>query len=735
MNRSSSSRRQRQADLREMLAVRILVCDGAMGTMLQAAGVPLDLSLPELNVSRPDLVGAVHGAYIAAGADIIETNTFGAGRTRLLRYGLEDRVAEFNRAAVQVAKAAVSASGRQVLIAGSVSPATPPSSRGRIAAAALRDAFREQVQALAESGVDFVIFETFGSLDELVEAISAAKEVDSALPLVAQMTFLDDGKTLAGESPAEVARGLEGRDLAAMGANCTLGPQGLLDILGELAKHTSLPLAAQPNAGSPSFVDGRFQYTADPAYFARYSARYAELGGALIGGCCGTTPAHVEAVASAVKGLRPVQPQATRQSTASSATVADFGAPEASSSLLERLQAGTFVTIAEMSPPAAGAAEQAVRSATQLHAAGCDAVLISPPNSPRAQLSPTSIAVLTQQRVEGIEAVLTVATWEKSVMGLQADLLGAYAFGIRNVVCRTGTPPLVGDYPNTGGFWDVDSVELIQLLKSLNEGKDRHGIPLAQPTAFTVGARINPAATDSEREVLDARRKLDAGADFFITPPVFDVAALDRLLDAVGVPENFPVLMGVMPLRDYRHAEFLHHEVPGMSLPPSVLERMLAAGEDAPEMGQEIARELIATLRGDTRIKGVTPERNADGNGRQVAFDTHPPHRLERGRRRRARRHERLPRLDHLPPARERQPAASRRDLRPPRRPCAAGRRCRVDHRGALGADPAPRPAARRLTAAGVARPASRRQPDDRRRPRLEPDGGVRRPRAADDGG
>ncbi|MGE0060033.1 MAG: bifunctional homocysteine S-methyltransferase/methylenetetrahydrofolate reductase [Dehalococcoidia bacterium] len=605
MNRNSPSRRQRQSDLREMLASRILVCDGAMGTMLQAAGVPLDLSLPELNVSRPDLVGAVHGAYIAAGADIIETNTFGACRTRLLRYGLEDRVAEFNRAAVQVAKASVNTAGRPVLIAGSVGPATPPSSRGRIAPTALRDSFREQIEALAESGVDLILFETFGSLDELVEAISAAREVDAALPLVAQMTFLDDGKTLAGESPAEVARSLEGRDLAAMGANCTLGPQGLLDILRELAKYSSLPIAAQPNAGSPSFVDGRFQYTADPAYFARYAARYAELGGTLIGGCCGTTPAHVEAVAAAVKGLRPVQPEAAKLTTNGGETAIDFSTQEASSTLLEKLASGSFVTIAEMAPPAGGAADQAVRSASMLRAAGCDAVLISPPNSPRAQLSPTSIAVLAQQRVEGLEAILTVATWEKSVMGLQADLLGAYAFGIRNVVCRTGVPPLLGDYPNTGGFWDVDSVELIQLLKSLNEGKDRHGISLAQPTAFTIGARINPAATDAEREVLDARRKLDAGVDFFITPPVFDVAALDRLLDAVGLPENFPVLMGVMPLRDYRHAEFLHHEVPGMSLPPTVLERMLAAGDNAATAGQEIARELIQQLRNDSRVRGV----------------------------------------------------------------------------------------------------------------------------------
>ncbi len=583
-----------------------------MGTMLQAAGVPLDLSLPELNVSRPDLVGAVHGAYIAAGAEIIETNTFGACRTRLARYGLEDRVAEINRAAVQVARTAVGASDRNVLIAGSVSPATPPSSRGRIATAALRDAFREQISALQEGGVDLVIFETFGNLDELLEAISAAKDVDSALPLIALMTFLDDGKTLAGESPAEVARALDGLDLAAFGANCTLGPQGLLEIVRQLSLHTSMPLAAQPNAGSPSFVDGRFQYTADPAYFARYASRYVDIGAALVGGCCGTTPGHVEAVASAVKGMRSTPVRSTRPADDRSATPAVPGEPKAESSLMEKLESGTFVVVAELAPPPGGAADQAVRSAALLKEAGCDAVLVSPPNSPRAQVSPTSIAVLAQQRVQDLETILTVATWEKSVMGLQADLLGAYAFGIRNVLCRTGVPPLLGDYPNTGGFWDVDSVELIRLLHKLNQGRDRHGIDLAQPTAFVIGARINPAALDPEREVEDARRKIDAGVDFLITPPVFDISALDKLLDAIDLPENFPILVGVMPLRDFRHAEFLNHEVPGMSLPESVMERMASAGPDAAAEGQAIARELMQRAREDARVRGVVLSSSAN---------------------------------------------------------------------------------------------------------------------------
>jgi homocysteine S-methyltransferase len=272
---------------------------------------------------------------------------------------------------------------------------------------------------------------------------------------------------------------------------------------------------------------------------------------------------------------------------------------------MQRLASKDFVVIGELGPPTGGGVDQAVRDAEVLQEEGATAVLIGTTSSPRAQVSPTSLAVLVQQRVPDLEAILTVATWEKSVMSLQADLLGAYAFGVRHVICRTGTPPLLGDYPNAGGFWDVDSVELIQLLHGLNEGHDRHGIPLAQPTAFVVGARINPSADDAEREIADARRKIEAGADFLITPPVYDVGALERLMDAAKVPPELPVLLGVMPLRDFNHAEFLQHEVAGVSLPDAMIERMWKAREDAPAIGREIARELIDEARKSGRLRGV----------------------------------------------------------------------------------------------------------------------------------
>jgi homocysteine S-methyltransferase len=471
--------------------------------------------------------------------------------------------------------------------------------------AVLREAFKEQIAALAEGGVDLIILETFGSLNELTEAVNAARDVAPQLPVVAQMTFLEDGKTLAGETPAEVATKLDGMGLAALGANCTHGPQGLLEILSELSRHTSLPLAAQPNAGSPTFVDGRFQYATDPAYLARYAVRYVQAGAALVGGCCGTTPAHVEAVAAAVKGLRPQSHRASTGRTRGAAQAPGAEPEIEPSRLMQKLAADRFTVIGELGPPTGGGVDQAVRDAEILKDEGATAVLIGTTSSPRAQVSPTSLAVLVQQRIEDLEAVLTVATWEKSVMSLQADLLGAYAFGVRHVVCRTGTPPLQGDYPNTGGFWDVDSVELIQLLRGLNAGQDRHGIPLAQPTAFVIGARINPGAEDLEREVEESRRKIEAGLDFIITPPAFDVAALERLIEATNVPADLPVLLGVMPLRDFNHAEYLQHEVPGVLLPEPTIERMWRARENAAEEGRAIARELIAQARESKRIRGV----------------------------------------------------------------------------------------------------------------------------------
>src|SRR5579859_5710952 len=596
-------------DVRERLATQVLVCDGAMGTMLHAGGVSLDRSLPELNTSHPRLVRSIHRAYIAAGADIIETNTFGAVRTRLARYGLSGRTTELNRAGVRLAREAQAQAGiASVLVAGSVSAATPGGLTHRLPVRALRDAFREQIEALFEGGIDLLLLETFGSLAELVEAVGVATGLGS-IPVVAQMTFVEDGRTLGGDSPEEVATTLSALGVAALGANCTLGPQGLLDVLSELARFTDLPLTAQPNAGPPTLVDGHFQYTAaDPGYFARYARRFVELGARLVGGCCGTTPAHIEAVAAAVAGKQPAAPRRRNGGAARLATISApvTDQPEAAGTanpLLDRASSGQLVLSCELPPPAGAQADRAVADAALLKAAGCHAVIVGPVGSTRAHVSPASLAVLVQQRVPGLEVILTTTTWEKSLMVLQADLLGTYAFGIRHVLCRTGTPPLHGDYPNAAGVWEVDSLGLIDVLRGLNEGRDYNGIPVGRPTTFVIGARINPAATDFAHEVATARRKLASGANFMVTPPVYDLDALERLLEAIDPPDGVPVLLGLMPLQDLRHAEYLQHEVPEMAIPRVVLERMSRAGESGPSVGRDIARELARSARERGRVQ------------------------------------------------------------------------------------------------------------------------------------
>ena len=593
---------KRHTDVRERLAREVLVCDGAMGTMLHAGGVSLERSLPELNVSHPELVRAIHRAYLGAGAGIIETNTFGASRFRLARHGLEERVVELNLAGVRVARAARADAGTpDLLVAGSVGPATPAGQGLRLSARDLRSAFRQQIAALVDGEVDLLIFETFGSLAEMVEALGVAREVAPSLAVVAQMTFVDDGRTLAGDTPEEAGRTLERLGVAVLGANCTLGPQGLLDVLGRVARATRLPLAAQPNAGPPTLADGRFRYTADPGYFARHARRFVEVGATLVGGCCGTTPAHIEAVAAAVRGLQPAKRQLLPLAPAAASTPPRTAPSPIPSSPLSR---DTFVLACELPPPRGGDAEAAVADARRLRQAGCSMVVVGPVGSARAQVSPASIASLVQQRVADLETILTATSWEKSLLVLQADLLGAYAFGIRHVVCRTGTPPLQADYPNAEGIWDVDSVGLIQVLRGLNAGHDHNGIPLGRPTAFMIGARINPSARDAGREVEHARRKVAAGATFLVTPPVYDLDALERILDGVG-PADVPVLLGVMPLRDLRHAEYLCHEVPDMAVPDSLVRRMAEAGESGSVVGHDIACELARDAHRRGRVRGL----------------------------------------------------------------------------------------------------------------------------------
>jgi len=571
----------------ERLGTDVLVCDGAMGTMLHAAGISLDRALPELNLSRPELVGAVHAAYLAAGSDIIETNTFGVTRHRLARHGLEESVVEINRAAVTIARRALKEAGSSAFVAGSIGPPSPVGQRGAIDVA---EAVAEQVGALSEAGVDLLMFETFGSLDMLRQSIVAARESGS-LPIVAQMTFLEDGRTIAGDTPDAVASLLEALGVAAIGVNCTLGPSGIRPILSDMARRTTLPLCVQPNAGLPARVLGRFEYAANEQYFAQSALKFAQAGAAIVGGCCGTTPRHIELTAKAVRGIGTIG-HPRRAEVAKVPAVAERVAGLGPvNRLSERLNSGQFVLACELRPRDGSDPAAAIEDAVLLKEAGAHALVIPPIETSRAHMSPVTLGLLLRERLD-MDTILTATTWDKSILGLQADLLGAHAFGLRTVICHTGTPPPHGDYPNDMGIWDVDSIGLIELLRSLNEGRDHAGMPIRQTTSFLVGAFVNPTASDPETELDQARRKLAAGANFLVTQPIFDVEALESFLARLGAIE-VPVLAELMPLRSFEQAEYVHYELPDTRVPEAVLDRLRAAGPDGPAVGQALTAAFL----------------------------------------------------------------------------------------------------------------------------------------------
>jgi methionine synthase / methylenetetrahydrofolate reductase(NADPH) len=591
-------------DLQTSLRQRVLICDGAMGTMLHAAGNSLDRALPELNLSNASLVSTIHESYLSAGADVILTNTFGANRLRLADQGFGDLVREINLAGARIAARAREGAGRQVFVAGSVSPAVTASQRRRVAREQRVDAIREQVEALAEGGVDALILETFGYLDELAEAVGVAADV-SGLPIIAQATFASDGRTLGGESPREVASALSGLPIAVLGTNCTLGPQGVLSVVEALVPHTALPVSAQPNAGLPRRVAGRrFEYNVDGPYFARYARRLVEAGAALVGGCCGTIPAQIHAAAREISGMSPAG--ARRPSAAvprrSVPTVTLSGSGGGlSETLSERLAAGEFVVAARIAPPLGGTADEAADQAAALRERGIDAFFIESRPSPRAQLSSIDLAFQLQQRAD-VETIATVTTWDKTIMALQADLLGANALGIRNVVCETGNPPLLGDYPNVDGIWDVDSVGLVELVTGLNQGIDCNGLPLATKTSFHCGARFNPGAADLDAEIARTASKVRAGARFLVSRPVYELGLLRRMVAALA-DEDIPVLLSLVPLRSFEEADYLSHEVPDISIPQQTLTAMERAGSRAAQTGIDLAADLLAEAR--PLVRGV----------------------------------------------------------------------------------------------------------------------------------
>ncbi len=578
------------AGFTDVLGQRLLVCDGAMGTMLHAAGCALDRALPEVSLSDPKLVAAIHESYVSAGADVIQTNTFGANRLWLAGHGYSDRVDEINRAAVVIAREMSERSGRRVFVAGSVSPAVTARQRRQAGAAERKEVIAEQVRSLAGAGIDLLILETFGYLDELAEAVAVASEICDA-PIVAQATFADDGRTLGGETPHEVASVLGELPIVMLGTNCTTGPQRMLAVVESLVQYSALPVSAQPNAGQPREVGHRrFEFSIDATYFARYLRRFAEAGAAMIGGCCGTTPTHIEAAAVKLADLPAPGPRAWSPQPAP-------GQPGVATGILAaRLATGDFVVAAEIPAPDTGAAGPTTETMTSLRERGLDLFAVTSPENPRAHRDSLGMAVHLQAH-GGVETIVTMTTWDKTIMTLQADLLGAHALGIRSVICETGSPPVLGDYPAVDGIWEVDSLSLVALLAGLNAGRDLDGLPLTTTTSFCIGTRVNPGAQDAEAEIERVRAEVAAGAQFLVTRPLYELDALRHMAAALA-GTKVPVLLAVAPLRSFEDADYLAHEVPEVNMPAATLRAMEGAGPAAARAtGLGLAADLLREAR------------------------------------------------------------------------------------------------------------------------------------------
>lgn len=580
----------------EELEKRVLVCDGAMGTMLYARGIFLNRSFDELNLTQPDLVAEVHKEYARAGADVIETNTFGANRVKLAAFGLADRVHAIN---VQGAKIARHAARDVIYVAGSIGPlGVRVEPWGKMGLDEAEEIFREQAKALFDGGVDLFVLETFGDVNEIGAAIKAVRSVCD-LPIVAQMTTAEDGNSLDGVAPETFVPDLESRGADVVGLNCSVGPAAMLEALERMARVAHVKLSAQPNAGKPREIEGRNLYLSSPDYMASYSRRFINAGVRLVGGCCGTTPEHIRAIKTAVRSLAP---GSTRKGAGKAPAVASLPVElpvprEQKSRMANSLGRGGFVVSVELTPPRGYHGEAMVEQARALRIHGVD--LVNIPDAPRssARMSALSAALLIQQQ-SGVETILHYACRDRTLLGMQSDLLGAHAMGIRNVLLVTGDPPKVGDYADATSVFDVDSIGLVNMVSRLNAGADVGGQPIGQPTAFHIGVAVNPGAVNLDEELRRYAYKVEAGAEFAITQPVFDAAELADFIERVR-SHGIPVLAGIMPLESLRHAEFMANEVPGVRVPDAIIERMRGADADgrAAEEGLAIAREIAGELR------------------------------------------------------------------------------------------------------------------------------------------
>jgi methionine synthase I (cobalamin-dependent)/5,10-methylenetetrahydrofolate reductase len=578
-----------------------LLADGAMGSQLYARGIPYDRCFDELNLTEPALIQRVHREYIRAGAELIETNTYGANRFKLAQYGLEDRVRDINFRAVKLAREAREECGEPVFLAGAIGPlGLPVAPVGTIAADEARSAFREQADALLEAGADLIVLETFGDLHELREAIVAVQAACD-LPIVAQVSLTDDGRLLTGEGPGDVARLLASFQVDVIGVNCGVGPQSTLDAVEQMALPLFAQLSAMPNAGAPSRLEGRYLYYSTPEYFAEYARRFASAGVRLIGGCCGTTPAHIAAMKQALaEQVVDAPPSIAFTAVPSTAATPQAEAIESAVSVeptqLQRaLAERKFVVSVELDPPKGLNPTRIVNGAALLADVGVDCINIGDSPMARVRMGCVSLALHIQRRV-GLDTIIHFTTRDRNLMALQSELLGAHSHGIRNILALTGDPPRMGNLPQAKAVWDVDAIGLIKILKRMNEGQDWAGNSIGMQAQFFVGCAVNPVADDLELELDRFQRKLEAGADYVMCQPLYDMDQLTSFLNRVGkIP--VPFLLGVMPLQSYRHAEFLHNELPGVSIPDHLRERMRLAGEQGIQEGIRQSQEFLSAAQ------------------------------------------------------------------------------------------------------------------------------------------
>jgi homocysteine S-methyltransferase len=601
-------------NLLERLQMETILADGAMGTMLHAHGIGFDKCFDELNLTNPVAVAEIHRAYIEAGAQLIITNTFGANRFKLSKHGLEEEVPQINRAGVELAKRVVAASYREVLIAGDVGPlGVRIAPFGRVKPEEARAAFAEQIRILTEAGADLIVIETMSDLYEIQEAIKAAKQT-CALPVVASVTFTRDDRTLLGDDPARVAQTLAQAGADVIGVNCSGGPSQLLRILKQMRQAigngSQHYFWVKPNAGWPEQVGGRIMYPADPEYFGEYAISLREAGANVVGGCCGTTPQHIAAMKKALSTVPAISVGDTSSLPVDEVTTVEAEQP---TQLAQKLASGKFCISVEMDPPRGLSTHKLLAGASLLHDCGADVINVADSPMARMRMSAWAVCDVLMRKI-GVETTLHFPTRGRNLLRVQGDLLAAHAIGLRNIFVVMGDPTSIGDYPEAMDNYDLVPSGLIKLIKQgFNMGVDHSGTSIGQPTNFFVGAALNLCPQDLEAEVKNLHRKIKAGADFFLTQPVYRPDDGRGVIDAYEARHgklDKPILAGILPLVSAKHANFLHNEVPGIFIPQSARKRIEAAedAERGAKVGVELAIELIEQIKGWARGVYIMPQ-------------------------------------------------------------------------------------------------------------------------------